>query len=276
MLRPRSHRYWYGTALELKVVSVAIALLILVTMFIIVKNKTPKVTYTPIQEKIVAFEVQPEVSIQLFEEAKNNNKNSATLFATHILEEEKKIFSSKKTKAMFKEAIDCYQQFIVDIEMFPISADYDYTFEDSWGSERTYGGTRKHYGTDIMDPKNERGIIPIVSMSKGVVENIGWNDKGGYRVGVRTKNGAYIYYAHLDKYAPKLKKGSKLQAGDLIGYMGDSGYGEEGTVGEFPVHLHIGIATKSFGDNENWINPYYVLRYLEEKDMNPLESGDIF
>ena len=251
-------------------------ILAVLIIFMKIRSKNKDDTYTQAQEKIVAFEVAPEVSMGIFEEGKNNKKNIASLFATHILGEEKRLFSSKKTKAAFKDAVDCYKQFILDVEGFPVPIDYEYTFEDSWNAERTYGGTRKHQGTDIMDLQNERGEIPIVSMSQGVIENIGWNDKGGYRIGVRTPNGAYIYYAHLDKYSPKIKKGTKLQTGDLLGYMGDSGYGEEGTVGQFPVHLHIGIATKSFGDNETWINPYYILQYLEEKDMQILKSRGIF
>lgn len=251
-----------------------------------------ELTYTPTQEKIAAFEVPVEVSERIFQEAKNNNKDVATLFATYIIQKEKGkedenilrnisryrpgIFTSKKIKNMYKEAKVCYEQFILDLEVFPIPTDYDYAFENSWHAERTYGGTRPHYGVDVMDPKNERGIIPIVSMSQGTIENIGWNNMGGYRVGVRTKKGSYIYYAHLEKYAPKLKKGTKLEPGDLIGYMGDSGYGEEGTRGEFPVHLHIGIATKALGSTEAWVNPYYLLKYLEDKDVNILKSEGIF
>lgn len=241
-----------------------------------IKSKKQEGIDLSIQEKIVGFEVSPEVSAQIFEQAKNNKTNVASLFASHVLGTEKKLLSSRKTKAMFKEAVDCYKQFILDIEGFPIPMDYDYSFEQSWLAERTYGGARQHYGTDIMDVNNERGVIPIISMSKGIVENIGWNDKGGYRVGVRTPNEAYIYYAHLDQYAPKIEEGTELEVGDLIGYMGDSGYGVEGTVGEFPVHLHIGIATKSFGNNENWINPYYILSYLEGKDIKILKSRGIF
>lgn len=241
-----------------------------------VKNKKKETIYNPVQEKITAFEVPVDVSTQIFKEAKNNKKDVAALFAAHVLGKEKKLFLSRKTKANFKEAIDCYKQFILDLEGFPVPMDYDYIYDDSWHAERTYGGTRRHYGTDIMDPQNERGIIPIISMSKGTVENVGWNDQGGYRVGVRTPSGAYVYYAHLDRYAPDISQGATLEVGDLIGYMGDSGYGEEGTVGQFPVHLHIGIATKSFGENESWINPYYLLRYLEENDMQILKSRGIF
>lgn len=277
-LRPRSGRYRYNTPINFKILQGIVVIVIILMVFIMIKNKNKKekVTYNPVQEKISAFEVTPEISTQIFQEAKNNKKDVATLFASHVLGMEKKMLLSRKNKTIFREAVDCYKQFILDIEGFPIPIDYDYTYEDSWLSERTYGGTRRHYGTDIMDPQNERGIIPIISMSKGIVENIGWNDQGGYRVGIRTPSGAYVYYAHLDQYASELNKGVKVEVGDAIGYMGDSGYGEEGTVGQFPVHLHIGIASKSFGDNENWINPYYLLKYLEDKDMKILKSRGIF
>ncbi len=240
------------------------------------KNKKEEAIYSPVQEKITAFEIPPEVSGQIFQAGKNNKKDIASSFAAYVLGKKSKLFLSGKSKKIFKEATECYQQFILDVEGFPVPKEYAYTFEDSWGAERTYGGTRRHYGTDIMDPDNARGLTPIVSMSKGGVENIGWNDQGGYRVGVRTPGGAYIYYAHLDQYAPGMIKGKKVEVGELIGYMGDTGYGEEGTVGQFPVHLHIGIATKSFGNNENWINPYYLLKYLEENDMKNPKSRKVF
>ena len=59
-------------------------------------------------------------------------------------------------------------------------------------------------------------------------------------MGILAPGGAYFYYAHLDSYAD-LKEGDPVKAGDFLGYMGDSGYGEEGTTGKFPVHLHVGI-----------------------------------
>ena len=107
----------------------------------------------------------------------------------------------------------------------------------------------------------EPGEIPVRSVSDGVVEKKGWLKLGGYRLGIRAPHGAYFYYAHLDQYEPKLREGSKVNAGDVIGYMGDTGYGEEGTRGKFPVHLHFGIYL-DYGENEIPINPYEVLRYL--------------
>ena len=46
-----------------------------------------------------------------------------------------------------------------------------------------------------------------------------------------------------------MKQGKTVKAGELLGYMGDSGYGKEGTVGKFPVHLHFGIYF-TMGDKE--------------------------
>ena len=54
-----------------------------------------------------------------------------------------------------------------------------------------------------------------------------------------------------------------MKAGELLGYMGDSGYGKEGTVGKFPVHLHFGIYFM-MGDKEISVNPYPILKAMEK------------
>lgn len=139
------------------------------------------------------------------------------------------------------------------------------SFADTWMGERNYAGKRGHEGTDIMAEKNERGLYPVVSITDGVVTNLGWLDTGGYRVGITTEDGTYYYYAHLDSYA-NIKEGAKVKAGELLGYMGDSGYGEEGTTGKFAVHLHVGIYFYE-GRDEISVNPYYLLKFLENKKL---------
>ena len=57
-----------------------------------------------------------------------------------------------------------------------------------------------------------------------------------------------------------------MNAGDVIGFMGDTGYGEEGTKGKFPVHLHVGIYVYPNGQ-EMSVNPYWVMRYLEQHKL---------
>lgn len=157
-----------------------------------------------------------------------------------------------------------------DVEYYPIpesSVDKSLktSYVDGWMSERTYQGKRGHEGTDIMASTDKRGLYPILSMTDGVITSLGWLEKGGYRVGITSNSGIYYYYAHLDSYAG-LKKGQKVSAGTLLGYMGDSGYGPEGTKGQFAVHLHVGIYSFQEG-KEISVNPYYVLLSLEDRKL---------
>ena len=139
------------------------------------------------------------------------------------------------------------------------------SFADSLMEERNYGGKRGHEGTDLMAGENVRGLYPIISITDGTVAKIGWLEKGGNRIGIWTEAGAYFYYAHLDSYA-NLKVGDQVKAGQLLGFMGDTGYGEAGTKGMFPVHLHLGIYIYPDG-TEMSINPYAILKYAEQKKL---------
>lgn len=157
-----------------------------------------------------------------------------------------------------------------DVKYFPVpesTTDKKMTvsFTNSWMTERTYGGKRGHEGTDVMATQNVAGLYPIVSMTDGVIRSKGWLEKGGYRIGVEAPSGAYFYYAHLDSYA-QIEIGDEVKAGDLLGFMGDTGYGEEGTTGKFPVHLHVGIYIYP-EEQEMSVNPYWILRYLETRKV---------
>ena len=157
-----------------------------------------------------------------------------------------------------------------DIEYFPIplntaSDKYCVTYENTWLSERSYGGKRGHEGCDLISSVDVPGIIPIVSATDGKITSKGWLEQGGYRLGITSPSGGYFYYAHLDSYAD-LEVGDFVEAGEIIGYMGNSGYGAEGTKGMFVTHLHFGIYIYPDG-KEISINPYWVLRMIEEKKL---------
>lgn len=157
-----------------------------------------------------------------------------------------------------------------ELSYFPVAeSSVDKAFKTSyvntWMSERSYGGKRGHEGIDIMASVNERGVYPVISMTDGVVTNLGWLEQGGYRIGITSDSGIYYYYAHLDSYS-NIVEGQRVKAGDFLGFMGDSGYGQEGTKGKFPVHLHIGIYLYDEG-KEISVNPYYILCYLENKKL---------
>jgi murein DD-endopeptidase MepM/ murein hydrolase activator NlpD len=180
----------------------------------------------------------------------------------------------QKTNLLIKKYPDSYRQtkaavtaVFSDLSYFPVpvsqNGNYWVNYVDSWGFERTYGGKRQHEGTDIMADRNESGLYPIVSITDGIVENKGWLEKGGWRIGIRSNDGGYFYYAHLSGYA-ELETGDTVKAGQIIGFMGNTGYGvREGTSGLFDVHLHLGIYIDVDG-TEVSINPYWILKYLEK------------
>ena len=159
-----------------------------------------------------------------------------------------------------------------DLKYFPVPlCETDDTlatsFENSWKFARNFGGERQHEGTDIMALVNERGRYPIISMTDGTVEKIGWLRLGGYRIGIRSPSGGYYYYAHLYDYAKDFQEGDEVKAGELLGFMGDSGYGEEGTIGQFAVHLHVGIYVDDENGEEMSLNPYWALKWLDSQRL---------
>jgi murein DD-endopeptidase MepM/ murein hydrolase activator NlpD len=75
----------------------------------------------------------------------------------------------------------------------PIARGYGYSHYDDFGNSRSYGYRRKHLGNDIM------GSIgtPIIAVEDGYIESLGWNQYGGWRIGIRTHDKKrYYYYAH--------------------------------------------------------------------------------
>ncbi len=168
---------------------------------------------------------------------------------------------------------NAYRMIFQDLKYFPVPESMredtpDVSYEDGWMDRRTYGGERGHEGCDIMGKERERGFYPIVSMSDGVVERAGWLEQGGWRIGIRAPGGLYLYYAHLDSYASEWTEGQKIRAGQLLGFMGDSGYSNvPGTVGNFDVHLHLGMYLRTDHYEEMSINPYWILRRLERSRL---------
>lgn len=158
-----------------------------------------------------------------------------------------------------------------EMKFFPIAVagktEVSFNFVDSWQLDRSFGGNRKHEGCDIIPSVDQRGVYPVISITDGIVEQMGWLKLGGYRIGVRSLKGNYYYYAHLESYAEDLHIGDSVQAGELLGFMGDSGYGEEGTTGQFVVHLHLGIYVPDENGADCAINPYPYLIELQKKTL---------
>lgn len=150
----------------------------------------------------------------------------------------------------------------------PIAKGFEYSDYDDFGASRSYGYSRPHLGHDMMGQIG----TPIIAIESGYVEAIGWNQYGGWRLGIRSFDGKrYYYYAHLRQnfpYYKELEEGSVVTAGQVIGYMGHTGYSKKENVNNIKVvHLHWGLQlifneSQKEGNNEIWIDCYNLTRFL--------------
>ena len=162
----------------------------------------------------------------------------------------------------------------------PVAAGYGYSHCDDFGMSRSFGFARKHLGNDLMGGLGS----PIVAVEGGVVEALGWNRYGGWRIGIRSFDSKrYYYYAHLQKdhpFAEGLQVGDLVQAGDLIGFMGRTGYSDkENTNNIETIHLHFGIQlifdeSQKECNSEIWISAYDIVRLLSEHRSSLKKTED--
>lgn len=152
----------------------------------------------------------------------------------------------------------------------PIARGYSFSHYDDFGTGRSFGYARKHLGNDLM------GSIgtPIMAVESGIVEVMGWNMYGGWRIGIRSfDQKRYYYYAHLRKDRPfhaDLYEGKIVKAGDVIGYLGMTGYSTRENVNNITTpHLHFGMQiifdeSQKEGINEIWIDVYNIVNLLQK------------
>lgn len=150
----------------------------------------------------------------------------------------------------------------------PIAKYYPFSHFDDFGDSRSYGFRRKHLGHDMMGQVG----TPIIAVESGYVEALGWNQYGGWRIGIRSfDKKRYYYYAHLRKNFPfnkSLEVGSIVQAGDVIGYLGRTGYSlTENSNNIRTSHLHFGLQlifdeSQKESIHEIWIDCYVLILFL--------------
>ncbi len=150
----------------------------------------------------------------------------------------------------------------------PIAKGFYYEDYDDFGASRSFGYARPHLGHDMMGQIG----TPIIAIESGYIEALGWNRYGGWRIGIRSFDGKrYYYYAHLRQnfpYNQALEEGSVVTAGDVIGYMGHTGYSDTENVNNIKVvHLHWGMQlifdeSQKDSNHEIWIDCYQLTKFL--------------
>lgn len=151
----------------------------------------------------------------------------------------------------------------------PIAKGFPFSHYDDFGTGRSYGYKRKHLGHDLMAATG----TPVIAIETGTVEIMGWNQYGGWRIGIRSLDKKrYYYYAHLRQnrpFNPSIKEGAVVNAGEVIGYVGRTGYSTtENTNNIDASHLHLGMElifdeSQKECDNEIWVDLYAITTLLE-------------
>ena len=137
--------------------------------------------------------------------------------------------------------------------VIPVDGVTPRAISDTWGQSRA-GGARAHQGTDIMAPGGTR----VLAATAGTVEKLFDSVAGGHTIYVRSPDRRWsYYYAHLAAYAPGMREGMAVRAGQHIAFVGDTG-----NAGAGDTHLHFGVSRMSLGDrwwNGEAVNPYPLL-----------------
>ena len=132
------------------------------------------------------------------------------------------------------------------------------SFTDTFKAPRA--GTGWHHGEDIFAPLG----APLLAVTDGTIFSVGWNELGGYRLWLLDRQGNQFYYAHLSAYSPLAVNGREVKAGDVIGFLGNTGQART-----TPPHLHfeihpVGLLPLGY---DGVVNPYEYLaawRRLED------------
>ncbi len=155
----------------------------------------------------------------------------------------------------------------------PIAKGYSFSHCDDFGVARSYGYRRSHLGHDLMGSVG----TPIIAVEGGIVEAVGWNQYGGWRIGIRSfDHTRYYYYAHLRRNHPynDMYEGKVVQPGEVIGYLGMTGYSaKENTNNIQTPHLHYGLElifdpSQKDGNCQIWIDMYELTKFLQQNQSS--------
>jgi murein DD-endopeptidase MepM/ murein hydrolase activator NlpD len=143
------------------------------------------------------------------------------------------------------------------------------SFGDSFGAARPDVPGGWHHGEDIFASAG----TPLLAVADGTLHTIGFNRIGGYRLWLRDAVGDEFYYAHLSAYSPLAVEGRQVKAGDVIGFVGDTGDADGG-----PPHLHFEIHPASMAGlgYDGVVAPYSILLAWRRADDISFSAGRVY
>lgn len=148
--------------------------------------------------------------------------------------------------------------------VFPQETSKTY-FSSTYGARRS--GGRRHKGNDLMAPR----MTEVYAIASGTIHYVGINRLSGRNVKIDHGGGWESYYLHLNNdnldtddgdapwtltVAPGVEEGMKVEAGQLIGWVGDSGNAEWTS-----PHTHFELRRDGVP-----VDPYGILTEAFERD----------
>jgi murein DD-endopeptidase MepM/ murein hydrolase activator NlpD len=166
-----------------------------------------------------------------------------------------------------KVAPEVSAQLSSDGYVFPIYGTA--SFGDSFGGPRPAVPGGWHHGEDIFAAEG----TPLLAVADGTLHTIGFNRLGGYRLWLRDSFGNEFYYAHLSAFSPLAVEGRNVQAGDVIGFVGDTGDAEGGS-----PHLHFEIHPAAMAGlgYDGVVAPYAILLAWRRADDISFSAGRVY
>ncbi len=180
-----------------------------------------------------------------------------------IAEEEMFVHDQAAEQAKIEyEAFSIGSEVFIEGVVFPIARPYSLPLIDSFGFPRMPGTADEHWheGIDIFAPKG----TPLLATERGVIARLGSGRLGGLKFWLVGESGSEWYYAHLDSFAPGLTNGMVVEAGDLVGYVGNTGNART-----TPPHLHMELHP----GGGRPVNPYPILKVISDVEILGIENG---
>ncbi len=165
----------------------------------------------------------------------------------HLVEARRATVTAQFNLAVFAAG----SEIVIHGFVFPVGDPH--TFGDSFGAPRMLGTgyEHAHQGTDIMAPFG----TSLLACERGLITEMGSDVLGGTKLWLKGESGTYYYYAHLSAFADGLTVGTVVDAGEVVGLVGDTGNAKGGA-----PHLHFEIHP----DGGMAVNPYPLLKVVDD------------
>jgi murein DD-endopeptidase MepM/ murein hydrolase activator NlpD len=193
-------------------------------------------------EVVDAVVITKERGDELREELEATRRKQRTL-ASSLKGKERELADQLKEAKSAAAAVSGAVRRSVSGFVFPVLGPA--SFASTWGAPRS--GGRRHKGNDIMAPCGARAVAAV----DGTITRLASHGRGGIMLWLTGRNGDDYFYAHMRGYAPGMRQGKAVKAGEVIAYVGNTGNARGG-----PCHIHWEYHPRGGAA----VDPYRLLR----------------